>query len=63
MSKQIIVCQIIRNHLLKKDPFCFTHFSICECVKQNSCHVKNKTDTNYFPINYKQFKQIIKKNL
>ena len=56
-----IICRIIKNFLMNKDPYCFQHNKLCNCSLP-FCHVKFKESDKYFPKNYTEFKKCISIN-
>lgn len=63
MDKPKVVCKIIKNMMMKKDPHCFQEFNLCDCRDvQTFCIVKFKEIENYFPRNFKEFKKCVENN-
>ena len=64
MSRKII-CKIVRDFMLTKDPYGFQAHEICKC--NYLCHIQNEPENkNYFPKNNNEYikirKQIIEDN-
>ena len=53
-----IICRVIRDQMLKKDPYGFQTYNLCKC-KHPFCNSKFKDNENYFPRNYEEFKKCI----
>jgi len=61
-----IICKVIRDFMLSKDPYGFQNHTVCKC--SYLCHIKQVfgDDKKYFPKNYYEYikirKQIIEDN-
>lgn len=60
MSKKI-VCRLIHKMLMSKDPFVFQNDMLCKCQTKHWCKIKFGNHKEYFPSNYKEFKNICSK--
>lgn len=59
MNNSITVCKLVRNALMKKDPHCFQNNTLCKCSFY--CYVKFEDDKNFFPKNYDELNQVMKR--
>ena len=59
LGKKRIICKLIRDVMLSKDPYCFQNYTICNCSCY--CHIQQlyrNDDKKYFPKNYEEYVKI-----
>ena len=59
MSRRII-CKLVKDFMLYKDPYVFRNYPLCNCSHLCHVQVQETDDNNYCPKNYNEYTKIRK---